>query len=238
MPLIDVRGIGVHAVCLGEGPPVVMVHGLLVGSLAQWYFTTAPALAPKHRVVLYDLRGHGRSERPGTGYDLPTLAADLAGLLAALAIDGPVDLVGHSYGALVALHYARTHPVRRLVLVDAPLPPSDAGVFAATPAELVDALPDGIRLTRRRLAALAALTADTTLLADIAAEPDLDDDALAEVACPTLCLYGERSACLPAGERLARVLPDATLRTLPAGHFAPVEVPGAVTGAVVEFLDG
>ncbi|MEQ1507956.1 MAG: alpha/beta fold hydrolase, partial [Myxococcota bacterium] len=117
-----------HVVTLGAGPPVVAIHGLLLGSVAQWYFTLGPALAARHRVVMYDLPGHGLSStRPG-GYGLATLAADLERLLAEL--DGPadvVDLVGHSWGALVALTFAQAHParVRRLVVIDPPLPPGD-----------------------------------------------------------------------------------------------------------------
>ena len=125
MPLIDSRGMVVNAVELGGGRPVVMIHGLLTGSSASWYFTCAPALAQQHRVLLYDLRGHGKSSRPEAGYDTATLAEDLDGLLDAMQIRGPVSVVGHSYGALVATRFALAHPERvdRLALVEAPLPP-------------------------------------------------------------------------------------------------------------------
>jgi pimeloyl-ACP methyl ester carboxylesterase len=73
--------------------------------------------------MLYDCRGHGRTDRSATGYDLATLTGDLEALVEGK--DGPLDLVGHSYGALTCLRFARKHPerVRRLVLVEAPLPP-------------------------------------------------------------------------------------------------------------------
>src|SRR5262249_25639953 len=89
----------------GERPSVVMLHGLLIGSLASWYFTAAPALAERRRVLLYDLRGHGRSERTADGYDVATMASDLAELAAPFDAR-PIDLVGHSFGALVALRFA------------------------------------------------------------------------------------------------------------------------------------
>jgi pimeloyl-ACP methyl ester carboxylesterase len=113
-----------HVQETGAGPPVVLAHGLFFGNLAPWYFYAAPLLAGEHTVFLYDLRGHGKSERVPEGYDLATMTADLAALVE--RFDGqPIDVVGHSYGSLIALRYAIEHParVRRLVLVETPLPP-------------------------------------------------------------------------------------------------------------------
>src|SRR5207248_1905261 len=71
-------------------------------------------------VVLYDLRGHGRSERPAVGYTLADMVDDLGALLDALAIAEPVALVGNSFGGLLALAFASRHPqrVERVVLID------------------------------------------------------------------------------------------------------------------------
>jgi len=244
--------VNLHSVVLGEGPPVALIHGLLLGSLAQWYFGLGPALSPSHRVLLYDLRGHGLSEPTPSGYDLGTLADDLTRLLATHALPAPVDLVGHSYGGLVALRYALRNPgaVRRLVLVDVPLPPGDGDLLAqattATPEALLDLLPAAVRdevlagrrRARRLVERIRALVQDTTLLADLAAEPEIDDDALAGLAMPTLCIVGERSRCRPAADRLVRVLPDARLAVVPGGHFVPVEAPAELTAATVGFLRG
>ena len=250
MPLVAANGVSLHVQDLGAGPPVIMVHGLLIGSLASWYFTAAPRLARHHRVRMFDLRGHGRSERTPAGYDTRTLAADLAAL--ASDLPGPLDLVGHSWGGLVALRFALAHParVRRLAIVEAPLPPSRAaeitGFSQATPAELLDALPaslreavaSGRRQAQRLLASLAFLVSETSLLADLGAEPDLDDAELAEVRAPVLLAYGDRSACLPAGERLARALPDARLRVLPGGHYLHLDARDALADALAEHLHG
>lgn len=240
-----------HVQELGAGAPVVMLHGLLIGSLASWYFTAAPALARRHRVRLFDLRGHGKSAPAKTGYDVRTLAGDLEALTADLA--GPIDLVGHSWGALVALRFALDHParVRRLALVEAPLPPSRAGeiagfVDAALPATILAALPESLRAAvaggrrqaQRLLHALQVLLFETTLLADLRAEPDLDDAELATLACPTLCLYGDRSPCLPAGARLARAVPRARLAVLPGGHYLHLDARAALTAALEDHLGG
>ena len=78
----------------GRGPRIVLLHGMFVGTLANWYFTVAPVLARDHRVLLYALRGHGLSERPPAGYGIPSMAEDLAGLLKSVAGAEPVTVVG------------------------------------------------------------------------------------------------------------------------------------------------
>lgn len=247
------NGVRFHAQQLGEGAltPVVMLHGLLIGTLAAWYFTAAPALAASRRVLLYDLRGHGRSERPIAGYDVATMARDLAALAAPFA-GRPIDLVGHSFGALVALRFALDHPerVRRLVIVEAPLPPSrfaELDSFAArSPAQMIEALPEGLRSfvaqggrkAAKLLDSLRFLAGESSLLADLRAEPDIPDEQLARLDRPVLCLYGERSSCRSVGARLAGAIPGARLELLPGGHYLHLDAAADLTRLIVEFLDG
>jgi len=252
VPILTTGAIDSHVQLMGEGSPVVLIHGLLLGSLAGWYFHTGPALSPNHRVILYDLRGHGRSERLASGYDLVTLAEDLGSVLEATRASGPVDLVGHSYGGLVALRFALDHPARveRLVLVDVPLPPSSMsemkgleqsganGLLEALPSGLRDAIVGGGRRARRFLEGIDFLVNRSSLLTDLAAEQDIPDEALSALECPTLLVFGQTSSCAAVGDRLAAVLPRARLQTLPGGHFLPMEVPELLTRAIVEFLDG
>jgi len=246
---VEIRnGVAIHLEQLGEaGPPVVMLHGLFVGSMASWYFTAAPALAKTHRVLLYDLRGHGQSERPATGYDVATMAKDLEAIADAFS-DRPIMLVGHSYGAVVALSYALTHPSRvsTLVMVEAPLPPSrleeleafarksSSEMLAALPSALTDSFARGGRRSQRLAASLDQLATQTSLLADLRSAHDIPDEALASLRCKTLCIYGKTSSCLSVGERLARTIPHARLVTLEGGHFLPLEAPGDLTREIVE----
>ncbi|HEX8803707.1 MAG TPA: alpha/beta fold hydrolase, partial [Acidimicrobiales bacterium] len=126
MPEIVVGDVRFHYQRVGTGAAgadtVVMIHGMLVDNLSSLYYTLAPVLAREGMdVLLYDLRGHGRSERTPSGYTVDRTVADLVGLLDALDVDGPVHLLGNSFGALVALETALAHPdrVRGLVLVEA-----------------------------------------------------------------------------------------------------------------------
>ncbi|RME23999.1 MAG: alpha/beta hydrolase [Deltaproteobacteria bacterium] len=252
MPAILTNGVRLHLVELGAGPPVVMLHGLLVGNLATWYLTAAPALSRSHRVLVYDLRGHGRSERPPTGYDVPTMVDDLRGLLDRCVPGQPVDLVGHSYGALIALQLALDAParVRRLALVEAPLAPSDTRALTAwldrPPDALVRALPAALqadlarggRRARRLLASLQALATETTVLSDIAAQQEVPDARLASLSCPLLAVYGRASSCRPHADRLRRLLPAARVAELDGGHYLPLDAPAELTALLEEFLRG
>ncbi|MGB0211949.1 alpha/beta fold hydrolase [Algiphilus sp.] len=104
---------------MGEGPDVVLVHGLATNR-AFWYASLAQALRDRYRVTLFDLRGHGYSSRPASGYSATAMAADLAALVDGLAL-APAVVIAHSYGGAVALEYALSAPdaVRGLVLMDA-----------------------------------------------------------------------------------------------------------------------
>ena len=100
------------------GAPVLLVHGW--GACIYTFRSTAPALARSgRRVLAFDLRGHGLSDKPvGRGkYTLDALCGDLREFMDAAGIDR-ADLLGHSLGGGVVLHFALTHPerVRRLVL--------------------------------------------------------------------------------------------------------------------------
>lgn len=104
------NGINVHYQIKGEGPDVVMLHGV-TSSLAIWYAKVMPELSNQFRVTAYDLRGHGYSDATPTGYTSRTMADDLLALLDHLHIE-KARLVGHSFGGSIALHLALLHPER------------------------------------------------------------------------------------------------------------------------------
>ncbi|MGI5163988.1 alpha/beta fold hydrolase [Spirillospora sp. CA-253888] len=237
MAYVCTRGVRFNVVDLGGAPadrrdgpgapePVVMLHGLFTGSAASWFFTVAPALAHVRPVRLIDWRGHGMSERTPTGYGTATMVADLAALTADLP---PFAVVGHSYGATVGVRFARAHPGRatRLALVDPPF----AGVARVGPAAA-----DGLRARAGRRA--AALAAETSLLADLAAEPPVTVAELRALAgLPVLAVTGGDSPFRAAGDLVGRALPDARRHVLAGGHDLHVTARARLTPLLKSFLE-
>jgi pimeloyl-ACP methyl ester carboxylesterase len=103
-----------------DAPPVVLLHG--IGSRGASFWPVIDDLAARFRLLVLDLRGHGGSAKPGSGYLLPDYAADLDAALGALALGRP-RLLGHSLGGLVALEWATRQPARAAAIVveDPPL---------------------------------------------------------------------------------------------------------------------
>jgi pimeloyl-ACP methyl ester carboxylesterase len=99
----------------GAGQPIVLLHGL--ASNARIWDFVAPLLARAARVIALDQRGHGASDRPEHGYTFDEVTADLAGVTDALGFDAPL-IVGHSWGANVAVTYAASHAAGGIALVD------------------------------------------------------------------------------------------------------------------------
>lgn len=101
----------------GRGWPLFMVHGL--ASTSHIWDLTAPLLVEVARVVAFDLRGHGQSDKPDASYTFETIADDVTSALGELQMERPV-IVGHSYGAMLALWMAANRPdlVSGIVMVD------------------------------------------------------------------------------------------------------------------------
>jgi lipase len=103
--------------------PLLLLHGL--GASGAVWQSFARRLVPEWSAIAPDLRGHGASDKPETGYEPASLAGDVGGLLDALGIQA-APVVGHSLGALVGLALAIQEPRRvpALVLLDPPLDPA------------------------------------------------------------------------------------------------------------------
>jgi pimeloyl-ACP methyl ester carboxylesterase len=252
----------------GTGPAVVLLHGR--GHAAPVWFSFLTALARGHRVLAVDLPGFGQSSasdvEPRSAEDGVRFFTDpVEDWLAALA-PGPVALVGHSLGGLVALELTLRGrvPVERLVLVDAMgLGPEMARAsrlfFRAGPERLARnlgpwamdrMLPPPPTPLGQKLGALgyellavpggrpeAAHAFDT--LVPLTGPVFHRRERLGEVKVPVLLVWGEREDTLPLSlaEEAAKRLPGARLLRVDAGHSPHVERPERVLPDVKAFLD-
>jgi 3-oxoadipate enol-lactonase len=116
MPTVKVGDINIYYERHGKGAPVVFAHAFL-DDCSVWK-AQIDVLAQNHTVILYDHRGHGRSDKPRGDYSVRTLADDLNGLILALKLDR-VTLVGNSIGGMTIQELALKHPekISKLVLV-------------------------------------------------------------------------------------------------------------------------
>ena len=116
MPFRVANGLKFHVQQSGEGPDAVLIHGV-TGDLSIWFLCEAMStLSATHRVTAYDLRGHGYSDAPASGYTSADHVADLFALMDDAGIDR-AKLVGHSFGGVIAAHAAAEDPARVEALV-------------------------------------------------------------------------------------------------------------------------
>ncbi|WP_338599635.1 alpha/beta hydrolase [Sulfolobus tengchongensis] len=116
MPFLFTDDARIYYETRGIGKPIVLIHHL-AGSYKSWKFV-APELSLDNTIIIYDLRGHGRSSVLNTPYYIEDHTRDLRSLLVQLNVTKPI-IVGHSLGTLIALDYALNYPVEKLILIGA-----------------------------------------------------------------------------------------------------------------------
>ncbi|MDQ2727408.1 MAG: alpha/beta hydrolase [Actinomycetota bacterium] len=244
----------------GGGRPVLCLHG--VTSCSWVWHHVARHLTASHRVLAGDLRGHGESSwAPPDAYGTTAHAADVVAVIDDL-VGGPVDLVGSSWGALIALAVASERPelVGRLVLVD--IEPSSASGAADVPRRPrrfsdVVAAGDWWRSTNPHAPSelVGLLGAVATVQGPGGSRfprhdpvffslwPFRSEDwwpALGQVKAPTLVIRaGQSWVRAEICDEMAAQLARAERLDLPdAGHVVPVDAPDALGAALARYLGG
>jgi pimeloyl-ACP methyl ester carboxylesterase len=246
----------------GDGPEtIVLVHGWK-GSHRLWDRVTA-LLAQRHRLVAFDLRGMGESDKPRGAYDFDELSGDLAAVIEGLGLRD-VTLVGWSMGCTVALRHMERGGagVARLVLLNGPVKLTRTDDFAHSMSEqqLERALTDlveGWPASERAFVADSLLKTADPIVVDwmtaIALQTPLDvalavvrqqarldmRGAVRALTVPVLAAYSRRDPYYPVslGEHIAASAPDGRLAVFEnSAHCAPVEEPQAFVAAVESFI--
>ncbi|MCA9930575.1 MAG: alpha/beta hydrolase [Anaerolineales bacterium] len=210
----------------GVGPPLLLLPGLLGTISSQWRNFLKP-LSSDYRVILMDLRGHGRSENNAAGLNANRMLQDVIGLLDYLQITA-VHIAGYSLGGYIGLMMAATSPRRvSSLLIHATkfywTPESvakmqrqlDPDLMAEKVPTYADQLVQehGARQWRELVREAAALITDI-------AQTGLREKNLENIQCPVLVSVGERDELVPLMEvqRLSRMLPHGELLVLPGVH--------------------
>jgi 3-oxoadipate enol-lactonase len=245
---------------VGRGEPLVLVHGLADDHRA--WRRSLPDLALRHRLILYDLRGHSQTSLGEPNGTLRQLGDDLVALMDAIAVDR-ADIAGFSLGGTIAMRVGIDHPerVRRLALVATSsrvgrsaadwyrqrvemverndpllrqtLDRDAADVYAEAPAELEE----GLLIRRQSAADPRGYGNACAAMASLNAAP-LDPE-LHAITAPTLIVASEKDGHCPprAAEIIASGISGSRLEVLPdAGHAIPVERPRELASLINSFL--
>ena len=247
---LTVRGIRVRYVVVGQGEPLLLLHGW--GTSLDTFSAMAEDLGRFFRVTAFDFPGHGGSDMPPATWVVDDFVGLTLDLMAQLGIERAAVL-GHSFGGRVAIKLAASHPeaVDRLVLVDSagvPPPRTVGRVLKRVASRCANAV--GRRLGRpgqavrgaivRRIASPDYLNAGPlrdTFLAIV--KEDLRP-ALSAIKCPTLLVWGESDDDTPVADArtMEKLIPNARLLVLKnAGHFSYLDQYGRFRLAVIPFLN-
>ncbi|MEM9221754.1 MAG: alpha/beta hydrolase [Pseudomonadota bacterium] len=252
----DVEGMRMFFRTAGEGRPVLLLHaGLATGSLAwgRWF----QPLSEHYRVIAPDIRGHGRTDNPaGRFVGFGPMAWDMLRFIEMLDLDEPPDVVGHSCGAIIALHMAVYEPdhIGRVALLGAQPFIGRSDRYAEALREHfsckdLDVVPNPLRFFRNNPTTGATLT-----LAHRQTSPwqlfgqlwhmrvrplTLDESDFAKVKNPMLLMIGDADpfVSLDETEALATLVPGTRMVKLPGhDHYSALKDTAVVTGTVEPFL--
>ena len=256
MPTVNVNGMELYYEVAGEGPPVLLLHGL--GSSARdWEYQT-PELGRSYRVITMDVRGHGRSSRPPGPYSVAQFSQDALALLRALNAT-PAHIVGLSMGGMIAFQMAVDNPdaVRSLAIINSGpamiLHGMQKAVLATRfavvrlfgmktmggmIAKKVFPLPGQAGLRQTMIARMSENDPRAYLDAVRAIDGWSVEDRIGEIRCPVLILASDRDYTPVAWKHAyAAKIPGARVAVVKdSRHVAPIDQPEQVNQILLPFL--
>lgn len=260
MPHADNCGVKIFYDTYGNGTPIVFLHPWTTNAYI-WYFQIFP-FARTNQVVAIDHRGHGRSDKPQSGYAIPIHASDVTAVLDALKIDRAI-LVGNSIGGMIAMQFALDHPERVKGLfilssgtgVGAGMPKEVAAAFKSDFEGTFGALLDGTisAKTRRERPEIVEVMKSHFLVESNFPRHVFDSSfadpagvfnwniagQLSSIKAPTVVYAGAEDQATPvaANQLLADKIPGAKLNVIKdVGHFFQLEKPLEFNAALKEFV--
>lgn len=261
MPFADNRGVKLYYDSYGEGVPIVFLHPWTTNG-GIWYFQVFP-FARTHHVIVVDHRGHGRSDKPKTGYSIQEHSADVIAVLDAAKVRQAV-LVGNSIGGMIAMQLNLDHPDRvigNLILssgtgLGAGMPPEAITAFRKDYKAALEALFEGTVSAKSKRERPEILEVMKAHLAPTNFPKHTFDSAFADpngvfnwniterlssIRKPTLVIAGMEDQGTPvaANKLLADNIPGAKLRVIrDVGHFYQLENPTQFNADLREFVAG
>jgi pimeloyl-ACP methyl ester carboxylesterase len=250
MPKINRDGVEIYYEVHGIGPPLLLTHGY--SSTSQMWRGQIEALSKHHKLVLWDMRGHGRSDYPGdaSAYSEALTVGDIAALLDEVGVERAI-VGGLSLGGYMSLAFYRACPerVRALLIID-----TGPGFKKDDAREAWNkrAHDTGDRFEREGLAVLASASHERSMashrdasgLARAARGMLTQRDArvietLPDIKVPSLVVVGaDDTPFLAASDYVAAKIPAAKKAMIPAaGHAVNIDQPQAFIEAVLTFLD-
>lgn len=233
----------------GKGPPVLLLHGGLFGSIGE-FADVIQDLQRDHSVIAMALRGHGHSELGSGSLSHQRMADDAAEILQQEAT-GPVDVVGFSSGAIAAYRFTLTHPemVRRMVAIGGPIARSgysESGKaeveIYSSPAELERRYPALVRARKQQYRDPADWDRLVRAFDRIMRkEPDIPRSGIKHIAQPSLIVAGDRDdyTRLEHFVDIYQLLPHGSLAIVPGcGHLVLMCRPTMMKQLIRGFLEG
>jgi pimeloyl-ACP methyl ester carboxylesterase len=251
MPTIDRDGVKIHYEIHGDGPPLILTHGY--SSTSAMWKGQVEALSKHHKLILWDMRGHGASDYPDDGalYSEALTVGDIAALLDEVGAKKAI-VGGLSLGGYMSLAFYRAHPERvsALLIIDTGPGFKKDDARAAWNRRALDTAD---RFDREGLEVLKSASRERSTvshrdakgLAQAARGMLTQRDArvievLGEIKVPSLVVVGADDApFLAASDYMAAKIPGAQKVVIPAaGHAVNIDQPQAFIDALLPFLDG